>query len=221
MVRWVKSDRRNPLTVRGFNFIHNEISLQIVRQTPLEASMPTKSPQSLVFSPGAILIDRCSVTPLSHSLHPRSASFRLPSILAASRFDESKDDDSGLQVQAKGLGGLRGGLMKRSWPIYIAQMAGRSYELTLGRDSSERDLGLGLGESWLGTSSVRDGDVFCCLDAVSSVTGELLWSRCIDQSQSCRTGQAREAVEGVVMVFLGMQLLAVITGLGYLLTYCF
>ena len=70
-------------------------------------------------------------------------------------------------------------------------------------------------------SSVQDGDVICCLDAVSAVTGELLWSRCIDQSHSCRMGKAREAVEGAVDIVLWLQLLGVLAGLVYVVAYRF
>ena len=68
-------------------------------------------------------------------------------------------------------------------------------------------------------TSAREGDMICCLDALNGATGQLLWSRCANQGQSCRMGDAREAVETAVDVLLWIQAVAVIAGIGSILLY--
>ena len=68
-------------------------------------------------------------------------------------------------------------------------------------------------------SSPRQGDVVCCLDAFDEVTGRMLWSRCANQGQACRNGEAQAVVETVVVVLLVLQALAVLASLGSVLSY--
>lgn len=116
------------------------------------------------------------------------------------------------------------GLMRRQWR-YLRWLTGAGMEGS-GRSSGQRiihEIEGGVDDTLRLESSVQDdGDgVICCLDAISTVTGKLLWSRCIDHSQSCRMGQAREELEGVVDIILWLQLLGVLAGLGYVVAYRF